>query len=177
MVSIDIPGKGKMNIENLVLDFNGTIAYDGNIKNGIREKIQRVHEMGINIYILTADTYHQAAEQCKDMPVTLEIFDVDNAALSKREIVNNIDSKLTMTIGNGNNDVEMFEESILSVAVIGDEGCAVKAIFAAVAAASCMRKTRRAAPAVFVFDTRKFPRRASLNYIVVPFLSMIGNPS
>ena len=52
MVSIDIPGKGKMNIENLVLDFNGTIAYDGNIKNGIREKIQRVHEMGINIYIL-----------------------------------------------------------------------------------------------------------------------------
>ena len=131
MVSIDIPGKGKLNIENLVLDFNGTIAYDGNIKNGIREKIQRVHEMGINIYILTADTYHQAAEQCKDMPVTLEIFDVDNAALSKREIVNNIDSKLTMTIGNGNNDVEMFEESILSVAVIGDEGCAVKAIFAA----------------------------------------------
>ena len=131
MVSIDIPGKGKMNIENLVLDFNGTIAYDGNIKNGISEKIQRVHEMGINIYILTADTYHQAAEQCKDMPVTLEIFDVDNAALSKREIVNNIDSKLTMTIGNGNNDVEMFEESILSVAVIGDEGCAVKAIFAA----------------------------------------------
>ena len=131
MVSIDIPGKGKMNIENLVLDFNGTIAYDGNIKNGIREKIQRVHEMGINIYILTADTYHQAAEQCKDMPVTLEIFDVDNAALSKRELVNNIDSKLTMTIGNGNNDVEMFEESILSVAVIGDEGCAVKAIFAA----------------------------------------------
>lgn len=131
MVSIDIPGKGKMNIENLVLDFNGTIAYDGNIKNGIREKIQRVHEMGINIYILTADTYHQATEQCKDMPVTLEIFDVDNAALSKREIVNNIDSKLTMTIGNGNNDVEMFEESILSVAVIGDEGCAVKAIFAA----------------------------------------------
>ena len=131
MVSIDIPGKGKMNIENLVLDFNGTIAYDGDIKNGIREKIQRVHEMGINIYILTADTYHQAAEQCKDMPVTLEIFDVDNAALSKREIVNNIDSKLTMTIGNGNNDVEMFEESILSVAVIGDEGCAVKAIFAA----------------------------------------------
>ena len=131
MVSIDIPGKGKMNIENLVLDFNGTIAYDGNIKNGIRDKIQRVHEMGINIYILSADTYHQAAEQCKDMPVTLEIFDVDNAALSKREIVNNIDSKLTMTIGNGNNDVEMFEESILSVAVIGDEGCAVKAIFAA----------------------------------------------
>ena len=131
MVSIDIPGKGKMNIENLVLDFNGTIAYDGNIKNGIREKIQRVHEMGITVYILTADTYHQAAEQCKDMPITLEIFDVDNAALSKREIVNNIDSKLTMTIGNGNNDVEMFEESILSVAVIGDEGCAVKAIFAA----------------------------------------------
>ncbi len=131
MVSIDIPGKGKMKIENVVFDFNGTIAYDGNIKDGVREKIKNLKEMGINIYILTADTYNQATEQCKDLPVTLEIFDVDNAALSKREIVKKIDSKLTMTIGNGNNDVEMFEESILSVAVVGDEGCSVKAIFAA----------------------------------------------
>lgn len=131
MISIDIPGKGKMQIENLVLDFNGTIAYDGNIKDGIREKIKALNEKEISIYILTADTYHQAKEQCIDLPVELQIFDQDNAAISKREIFNKIDSQYTMTIGNGNNDVELFEESVLSIAVVGDEGCAVKAIFAA----------------------------------------------
>ena len=131
MISIDIPGKGKMKIENLVLDFNGTIAYDGTIKDGIREKIQLLNEKDINIYILTADTYNLAKEQCADLPVELQIFDQDNAAISKREIFNKIDSQTTMTIGNGNNDVELFEESILSVAVVGDEGCAVKAIFSA----------------------------------------------
>lgn len=131
MISIDIPGKGKMKIENLVLDFNGTIAYDGTIKDGIREKIQSLNEKDINIYILTADTYNLAKEQCADLPVELQIFDQDNAAISKREIFNKIDSQTTMTIGNGNNDVELFEESILSVAVVGDEGCAVKAIFSA----------------------------------------------
>lgn len=131
MISIDIPGKGKMKIDNLVLDFNGTIAYDGTIKDGIREKIQSLNEKDINIYILTADTYNLAKEQCADLPVELQIFDQDNAAISKREIFNKIDSQTTMTIGNGNNDVELFEESILSVAVVGDEGCAVKAIFSA----------------------------------------------
>lgn len=131
MVTIDIPGKGKMKIENVVLDFNGTIAHDGTLKDGIKEKIEKLNEMDIKVYILTADTYNQAKKQCEGLPVTLEIFDGENAALSKREIVNKIDSDVTMTIGNGNNDVEMFEESALSVAVIGDEGCAVKAIFSA----------------------------------------------
>lgn len=131
MIKVSIPGKGTMTIENMVLDYNGTIAEDGNLKEGIREKIEKVHQMGIQIYILTADTFGNAKEQCQGLPVTLEVFDKENAALSKREIVGNIGSKETVTIGNGNNDVEMFEESILSVAVIGDEGCAVKAIFAA----------------------------------------------
>lgn len=130
MIKISIPGKGTMTIENIVLDFNGTIAADGKLKEGIAKRVSRLHEQGISVFILTADTYGEAEEQCKDLPVQLEVFDKDNAALSKREIVGKIGSKATVTIGNGNNDVEMFEESILSVAVIGDEGCAAKAIYA-----------------------------------------------
>lgn len=130
MITVNIPGKGKMTIENIVLDFNGTIAADGKLKEGIEERLRKLADQGIKIFILTADTYGHAKEQCKGLPVTLEVFDKENAALSKREIVNKIGSKVTVTIGNGNNDVEMFEESVLSVAVIGDEGCATKAIFA-----------------------------------------------
>ncbi len=33
-----------------------------------------------------------------------------------------------MVIGNGMNDIEMFKSAILSVAVIGEEGCAGKLI-------------------------------------------------
>lgn len=131
MLKISIPGKGTMNIENIVLDFNGTIASDGNLKEGIAERIQKLSRDGIHIYILTEEASVRTREQCRNLPVTLEVFDRENAALSKREIVNKIGSKETVTIGNGNNDVEMFEESILSVAVIGEEGCAVKSIFAA----------------------------------------------
>lgn len=130
MIKIDIPGKGTIAIENLVLDYNGTIAMDGKVKEGVQERLRVLEEQGIRIFVLTADTYGDAKEQCKSLPVVIQTFDREHAAQSKKEIVKNLGSKVTMTIGNGNNDAQMFEESILSVALIGDEGCASKAILA-----------------------------------------------
>ena len=39
MISIDIPGWGNMEIENVVLDLNGTLATDGNIPSELKKKI------------------------------------------------------------------------------------------------------------------------------------------
>jgi hypothetical protein len=36
---IDIPGWGSVDIENIVVDLNGTIATDGRIPLGVKEKI------------------------------------------------------------------------------------------------------------------------------------------
>lgn len=38
---------------------------------------------------------------------------------------------MTVAIDNGRNDLEMFKSCILSIAVIGTEGCFAKAIFEA----------------------------------------------
>lgn len=130
MIKIDIPGKGTIAIENLVLDYNGTIAMDGKVKEGVQERLRVLEQQGIRIFVLTADTYGDAKEQCRSLPLSIQTFDQEHAAQSKREIVQKLGSEVTMTIGNGNNDAQMFEESVLSVALIGDEGCASKAIVA-----------------------------------------------
>jgi len=39
MISISIPGWGNMEIENIVLDLNGTIATDGKISSEMEEKM------------------------------------------------------------------------------------------------------------------------------------------
>jgi soluble P-type ATPase len=39
MIRIEIPGIGLCQIEHLVLDYNGTLAIDGNILNGVQEKL------------------------------------------------------------------------------------------------------------------------------------------
>ena len=38
VISISIPGWGNMEIENIVLDLNGTIATDGKISSEVKEK-------------------------------------------------------------------------------------------------------------------------------------------
>ena len=39
MITIDIPGWGNMDIENILLDLNGTIATDGKIPTEVKGKI------------------------------------------------------------------------------------------------------------------------------------------
>ena len=118
-------------INNIVFDFNGTIALDGFLIDGIKEKIFELHYQGVNIYILTADTFGTVKEQCKDLPVKIEIINSENGTAEKKNIIETLGSSATAAIGNGRNDLEMFKSSILSIAVIGKEGCCTKAMFEA----------------------------------------------
>lgn len=110
-------------INNIVFDFNGTIALDGILINGVKEKIIDLNNLGFNIYILTADTFGTVAEQCKDLPVKVEIITADYGTKDKRNFVERLGGSITAAIGNGKNDLEMFKSSLLSMAVIGNEGC------------------------------------------------------
>jgi soluble P-type ATPase len=57
----DIPGWGNMDIENILLDLNGTLATDGKIPTEVKERINRLSHKA-KIYIVTADTQGTAGE-------------------------------------------------------------------------------------------------------------------
>ena len=120
MIKIEIPGRDTLNIEQLVLDYNGTIAEDGNLINGVEERLARIRD-SVEIYILTADTYGTVRRQCEHMGIHVETFPRAGAAECKLEIVKSLGEN-TMCIGNGFNDVLMFDQADLSVAVIEKEG-------------------------------------------------------
>ncbi|WPC40602.1 HAD family hydrolase [Clostridium sp. JS66] len=131
MIMVNIPGYKIIEIENVVFDFNGTIAEDGILLNEVKEKIKELKNKEINIFIVTSDTYGTVIEQCNNLPVKVQIFNKENASQDKKKIVEKLGPDITATIGNGRNDVEMFKNSIMSVAVIGREGCFAKAAFEA----------------------------------------------
>ena len=131
MIMLEIPGYKSIDVENVVFDFNGTIAEDGIIIKGIKEKIKELSYKNVNIYILTADTYDTVAKQCYGLPVKVDIFNKENASEDKKKIVEKLGYDITVTIGNGRNDIEMFKSSIISIAVIGKEGCFSKALIEA----------------------------------------------
>ena len=125
MLIYKIPGRENIEIENIVLDYNGTIAVDGNILEGVKELFLEL-ENHVNMYVLTADTYGTVVEQCSNIGGKVLTFPKENAGESKRDIVKKLGGGNTMCVGNGFNDIPMFKESILSIAVIEGEGASGK---------------------------------------------------
>jgi soluble P-type ATPase len=129
-IKFDMPDGSLVEIRDVVLDFNGTIAKDGFIVPGVAERLQQLSERGVNIFVITANTNGTAREQCKKLPVTVEICEGADVGERKKNLVQKIGGHWTAAIGNGNNDMAMFGESGLSISIVGDEGCFTKSLLA-----------------------------------------------
>ena len=127
MVRIDIPGWGTIDIENIVLDMNGTIATDGAIPAEVKEKINVLSEK-VKLFILTADIQGTADEETRDMNVELVKILGEDSKTGKWEFLKTFDLEKTAAIGNGNNDQLILKESALGIIVLGDEGLSVSSI-------------------------------------------------
>ncbi len=125
MLEITIPGREKMIIENIVFDFNGTLAVDGRLRETIREMIIDINKF-LNVFILTADIYGTVNKQCENLGVSIKTFPHENTGIEKKKIVQKLGKQKTITVGNGLNDIPMMEDSILSIGVIGKEGASGK---------------------------------------------------
>jgi soluble P-type ATPase len=124
MINIDIPGWGNIEIENIVLDLNGTIATDGKIPSEVKEKINSLSKK-TKVYILTADTQGTASVEISDMEVELVKVSEKDSAEVKLRVLESLDPTSTVAIGNGNNDHLILKEAALGIAVLGDEGISV----------------------------------------------------
>ena len=51
-----------------------------------------------------------------------------NEAISKKEFIESLGGKSCISIGNGYNDRKMLAISRISIAILGDEGCHIKAL-------------------------------------------------
>jgi soluble P-type ATPase len=127
MITIDIPGWGNMDIENILIDLNGTLATDGKIPSEVKEKINRLSHKA-KIYIVTADTQGTAREESSDIDVELLKVSEEDSTEVKFRVLEPLDPTKTVVIGNGNNDQLILKEAALGIAVLGDEGMSVSAM-------------------------------------------------
>ena len=127
MISIDIPGWGNMEIENVVLDLNGTLAADGRIPLDVKKKISALAGR-LKIYVLTADTQGTATEEIREMKVELVKVEGEDSKEGKVNFLKFLDLEKTVAMGNGNNDELILKEAALGIAILGDEGISVTAL-------------------------------------------------
>lgn len=127
MLKLDIPGFKKLNIEHLVLDFNGTIAHDGTINTQVKDKINEIAKF-LNVYILTADTFGSAEEELKGINGKLIILDQMDQAAQKAQVVEELNPLHTIAIGNGRNDMRMLSFAAIGITVLNQEGASGQAL-------------------------------------------------
>lgn len=130
MIEISIPGYKKLQLKHLVLDYNGTLACDGNLLEGVKEALEKLADK-LKIHVLTADTFGKARAGLEGIDCKLSILPVDNQDVGKLEYVKGLNSGFTVCIGNGRNDRLMLKEADLGIAVILGEGAALEALTAA----------------------------------------------
>ena len=121
MLTINIPGREELNLSHLILDYNGTIAEDGEIIESIRPRLAELSKV-LTICVITADTHGTAAKKCEGLPLEVLTFPTTEVgAIKAQEAMKRTGG--VITIGNGFNDIQMSDAADLSICVIGREGC------------------------------------------------------
>ena len=130
MIRLDIPGRGVLELQDLVLDLNGTIALDGEVLVGVPERLAALSE-SLTVFMVTADTQGQAAVIAEQLGIRLVLVTPGDEADQKRALVERLGAERVVAVGNGANDAAMLQAAALGIAVLGPEGLAVEALRAA----------------------------------------------
>jgi soluble P-type ATPase len=97
MLEIDIPGYRVLRLEHLVLDYNGTLACDGSLIDGVRDRLDALADT-LHIHILTADTFGKARAQLVGVPGALSILSAGDQDRRKLEYVQQLGPATTVCV-------------------------------------------------------------------------------
>ncbi len=123
MIQFNVPGLGDYQLEHLVMDVNGTLAVDGQLIDGVSEKLNTL-QRAVKIHLLTADTHGKQYLIDQQLGLTAVRIQPGDEALQKAEYVRALGSDSVVAIGQGANDAGMLTAARLGICVLSAEGVA-----------------------------------------------------
>jgi soluble P-type ATPase len=121
MISVERPGQGKLEIEFILIDFEGTLASDRRVHPKAKDKINLLSKRA-KIYILTKEEKERAEEVLKKVKAEIIYLTERESSQKKLDLLHQLGATRTVAIGNGADDVPMIEEAGLGICVLGKEG-------------------------------------------------------
>jgi len=130
MLEIPVPGGRTLPIKHLILDYNGTLAQDGELLPGVGDRLQ---ELGrhLKVHVITADTHGTVSAQLQHLSCDIKIIGANDQDLQKQEYLRNVGAENAVAVGNGRNDVLMLQEALLGICLVQAEGASGAALRAA----------------------------------------------
>lgn len=118
---VEIPGRERIEIKDIVFDYNGTIAIDGKLIGDVSKNINELSS-SFNFYVITADTYGTVKKELENTNCKVITIPALTQDISKLDFVKELGANTCLSVGNGRNDKLMLKETILGIAILQDEG-------------------------------------------------------
>jgi len=126
-VELRVPGYKTLILHHLVLDFNGTLAKDGQLIEQTHILLDALIQK-YKVHVITSDTFGTVAAQLKDFDLEIKVLSSDEHTEEKEAYVDALGCEYCVAIGNGNNDRKMLKKAALGIALVADEGCSVQTL-------------------------------------------------
>jgi len=123
MFEIGIPGFGELRLNHLIMDYNGTLACDGILIDGVGKRLEQLREQ-LQIHVITADTFGKVREEMEGLPVEIVVLPQEKQDEGKLAFIENLGVEGAVCIGNGRNDRLMLKGAALGISVMEGEGTA-----------------------------------------------------
>lgn len=135
---IEIPNFKNIDIKNILFDYNGTLAEDGKVPKEVQYLLQKICEQ-YNVFVITADTFGSVKKELKVFNLEVIVLSSYNHTEEKEKFLKSLGQDKTIALGNGNNDALMLQSAVVSIAVIGKEGCAKETFLASDIVCNCIK--------------------------------------
>jgi soluble P-type ATPase len=127
MILIQRPGEEPLEIEFILLDFEGTLVQDRRVHPKAKDKINLLSKR-TKIYILTKGEEERIGEILKKLEVEMIYLKEGEASGRKLDLLRQLGAKRSVAIGNGVDDAPMMEEAALGICILGKEGASAEVL-------------------------------------------------
>jgi P-type E1-E2 ATPase len=130
MIELNIPGRGLIQLQHLVCDVTGTLAVDGKLPEGVKQRLNSLRDR-LTLHLLTADTHGTQDSIDQQLNIKATRIHVGMEAEQKAEYVKYLGAETVVAIGQGANDAAMLKTAALGICVLSTEGAAVQTLLEA----------------------------------------------
>jgi soluble P-type ATPase len=127
MITIQRPGQEPLEIDFILIDFEGTLASDRRVHPKAKDKINLLSKR-TKIYILTKEGKEVSEETLRKVKAEIFYLIEGDASQGKLNLLRQLGETRTAVIGNGVDDAPVIEEAGLGICVIGKEGASAEAM-------------------------------------------------
>jgi P-type E1-E2 ATPase len=130
MIELNIPGRGRLQLEHLVCDVNGTLALDGTLPVGMVRTLNALKDR-LMVHIISADTLGTLQSIERQLKIHAIRINPQEEAEQKAAYVRELGGEQVAAIGQGANDAQMLKESAIGICVLSLEGTAIETLMSA----------------------------------------------